>query len=74
MAKQTLNIGTTPNDGTGTNLRNGGTIINDNFTELYNALGSAGTITLTATPTELNQLSGATVVTSSGTVTFTNKT
>ena len=74
MAKQTLNIGTTPNDGTGTNLRTGGTIINDNFTELYNALGSAGTITLTATPTELNQLSGATVVTSTGSVTLTNKT
>ena len=74
MAKQTLNIGTTPNDGTGTNLRTGGTIINDNFTELYNALGSAGTITLTATPTELNQLSGATVVTSTGSATLTNKT
>ena len=75
MAKQTLNIGTTPNDGTGTNLRNGGTIINDNFTELYNALGSAGTITLTATPTELNLLSGATaIVTGTNSVTLTNKT
>ena len=74
MAKQTLNIGTTPNDGTGTNLRNGGTIINDNFTELYNALGSAGTITLTATPTELNQLSGAVIVTASGSAALTNKT
>ena len=75
MAKQTLNIGTTPNDGTGTNLRNGGTIINDNFTELYNALGSAGTITLTATPTELNLLSGATaIVTSTNAVALTNKT
>jgi hypothetical protein len=75
MAKQTLNIGTTPNDGTGTNLRTGGTIINDNFTELYNALGSAGTITLTATPTELNLLSGATaIVTSTNAVALTNKT
>ena len=74
MAKQTLNIGTTPNDGTGTNLRNGGTIINDNFTELYNALGSAGTITLTATPTELNLLSGATaIVTGTNSVSLTNK-
>jgi hypothetical protein len=74
MAKQTINIGAVPNDGTGSNLRTGGTIINDNFTELYNALGSAGTITLTATPTELNQLSGATVVTSTGSATLTNKT
>jgi hypothetical protein len=74
MAKQTLNIGTTPNDGTGTNLRTGGTIINDNFTELYNALGSAGTITLTATPTELNQLAGAVIVTATGSATITNKT
>jgi len=74
MAKQTLNIGSVPNDGTGTNLRTGGTIINDNFTELYNALGSAGTITLTATPTELNQLSGAVIVTATGSATITNKT
>ena len=74
MAKQTLNIGTTPNDGTGSNLRTGGTIINDNFTELYNALGSAGTITLTATPTELNLLAGATaIVTNINTISLTNK-
>lgn len=75
MAKQVLNIGSSANDGTGTNLRSGGTIINDNFTELYNALGSAGTITLTATPTELNLLSGQTaLVTSSSSNNFTNKT
>lgn len=36
MAQQTINLGTTPNDGTGTPLRDGGDIINDNFTELYN--------------------------------------
>ena len=74
MAKQTINIGTVPNDGTGTNLRSGATFINDNFTELYNALGSAGTITLTATPTELNQLAGAVIVTATGSATITNKT
>ena len=74
MAKQTINIGTVANDGTGSNLRAGGTIINDNFTELYNALGSAGTITLTATPTELNLLTGATaIVTNNNTVSLTNK-
>jgi len=39
MAKQTLNLGAIANDGTGSNLRAGGTIINANFTELYTALG-----------------------------------
>ena len=50
MAKQTINIGTIPNDGTGSNLRTGGTIINDNFNEIYTAIGNGTTITLTATP------------------------
>lgn len=36
MAKQTINIGSAPNDGTGDNLRDGATKINDNFTEVYN--------------------------------------
>ena len=35
MAKQVINLGTTANDGSGTNLRAGGDMINDNFTELY---------------------------------------
>lgn len=35
MAKQVINLGTTPNDGTGTDIRTGGDMINDNFTELY---------------------------------------
>ena len=39
MAKQIIDLGTTPNDGTGTPLRNGGDIINDNFTEVYNTAG-----------------------------------
>jgi len=39
MAKQTLNIGLTPNDGTGDTLRDGGDKIQDNFDELYTALG-----------------------------------
>jgi len=75
MAKQTLNIGSVANDGTGTNLRAGGTIINDNFNEIYTALGNGTTITLTATPTELNLLAGATaIVTSTNSVALTNKT
>jgi hypothetical protein len=35
MAKQVINIGTSANDGTGSTLRVGGDMINDNFTELY---------------------------------------
>ena len=35
MAKQTIAIGTTANDGTGTLLRDAFDMINDNFTELY---------------------------------------
>ena len=38
MAKQTINIGSSLNDGNGS-IRAGGDIVNDNFTELYNKLG-----------------------------------
>lgn len=37
MAKQTINIGTTANDGTGDSIRNAFDKTNDNFTELYDA-------------------------------------
>jgi hypothetical protein len=36
MAQQTINIGTTANDGTGDPLRTAFDKVNDNFTELYN--------------------------------------
>jgi hypothetical protein len=36
MAKQTIGIGTLPNDGTGDPLRTAMDKVNDNFTELYN--------------------------------------
>jgi hypothetical protein len=39
MAKQTINIGASPNDGTGTPLRTAFDYTNQNFTELYAALG-----------------------------------
>jgi len=38
MAKQTIDLGSVANDGTGTTLRAGGDIINDNFTEVYDSL------------------------------------
>ena len=44
MAKQTVDIGSTANDGTGDSIRTGGDKINDNFTELFNALGNGTTI------------------------------
>ena len=40
MAKQTINIGTTDNDGTGSTIRAGGDLINDNFNEIYSAIGT----------------------------------
>ena len=39
MSKQTLDIGTNANDGTGDTLRSGGQKIKDNFNELYSTLG-----------------------------------
>lgn len=39
MAKQLVNIGSAPNDGTGDPLRNAFDKINDNFNELYQGLG-----------------------------------
>lgn len=39
MAKQTINIGAAPNDGTGTPLRTSFDYTNQNFTELYASLG-----------------------------------
>ena len=61
MAKQTINIGSTANDGTGSSLRAGGDLINDNFNEIYTAFGDGSTLT-----------SG--YITASSTTTFTNKT
>lgn len=53
MAQQTINIGTTANDGTGDSLRAAGPKINANFTELYAAAAPAiihGTIDLSKYP------------------------
>lgn len=38
MAKQTIGLGSSANDGTGDDLRTAGGKINSNFTELYDAL------------------------------------
>ena len=44
MAKQLLALGNAPNDNTGDTLRNGGDKINDNFNEIYSALGNGNAI------------------------------
>ena len=61
MAKQTINIGSTAHDGTGSTLRVGGDIINDNFNEIYTAFGDGSTLS-----------SG--FITAAGSATLTNKT
>jgi hypothetical protein len=42
MAKQTINVGSSADDGTGSTIRAGGQIVNANFTELYNTFSSDG--------------------------------
>ena len=64
MAKQTINIGTTANDGTGDQLRSAFDKVNDNFTELYSDdAGDVGSITATA-PIARDQATGCLLYTS----------
>ena len=52
MAQQTINVGTAPNDGTGTPLRTAFQYTNSNFSELYTATGPSGNnITVPGTAT-----------------------
>jgi len=46
MAKQTINVGTVVNDGTGSTIRAGGQIVNANFTEIYTAIGNGTTLNI----------------------------
>ena len=60
MARQGINTGSTPNDGTGDNLRAAGGKINDNFTELYGYFGDGSTLshgTWDVTSSGINTLS-----------------
>ena len=45
MAKQSIGLGSTANDGTGDSLRVGGDKINDNFNEIYTTYGDGSTLT-----------------------------
>ena len=53
MAYQSIGIGTTADDGTGDSLRIGADKVNDNFVEIYTALGNGSALSsgLTATAT-----------------------
>ena len=44
MAKQTINIGSSPDDGSGSTIRAGGDLINDNFNEIYTYLGDGSNL------------------------------
>jgi len=48
MAKQILNIGSSADDGTGTTIRAGGDLINDNFNEIYTELGDGSALAITS--------------------------
>ena len=56
MAKQTINLGSSPNDGTGDNLRAGGDKINDNTNELYTALGDGTDLQIVVAGASSNQI------------------
>ena len=60
MPKQVIFTGTAANDGTGSNLRSGGIIINNNFNEIYSAIGDGtnlkGYITIEDTSSTQNQV------------------
>ena len=64
MAKSVIGTGSTANDGTGDTLRAAGIKINDNFSEMYTALGDGTAISLTSTAAELNILDGVTATAS----------
>lgn len=60
MAKLTINIGTTPNDGTGDTLRDAFDKVNDNFDELYTV---ANTTAIFIGNSTVNTLANSTIVT-----------
>ena len=62
MAKQSVGLGSSPNDGTGDTIRVGGDKINDNFDEIYTLLGTGTALTsgLSATSSVVT-LAGPTV-------------
>ena len=56
MAKQTIGLGSAANDNTGDTLRVGGDKVNDNFNEIYTALGNGTTLTVDTTNPAVGQV------------------
>jgi hypothetical protein len=65
MAKQTINVGSTANDGTGDKLRDAFVKVNDNFTELYNDDAGDVNSVNAGTGISVDQTTGAVTVTNS---------
>jgi len=56
MAKQTIGLGSSANDGTGDSLRVGGDKINDNINEIYTAIGDGTDLKITTAGASSNQV------------------
>jgi len=56
MAKQTIGIGSVANDNTGDTLRVGGDKVNDNFNEIYSAIGNGSTLTVSVSNPAVGQV------------------
>ena len=56
MAKQLLNLGTVANDNTGDTLRGGGDKVNDNFNEIYSAIGNGTNLQVSVTNPAVGQV------------------
>ena len=67
MAYQGINTGTSPNDGLGDTLLDGGVKINSNFSELYNIVGD-GTNTFVGVVTEISAGTNVSITTAYGSV------
>jgi hypothetical protein len=65
MAKQTINVGSTANDGTGDKLRDAFVKVNANFTELYSDDAGDVNSVNAGTGISVNQTTGAVTVTNS---------
>ena len=64
MAKQSISLGSSANDGTGSTLRAGGDLINDNFNEIYTLIGDGTDLSLSGLTLPSATLSGNATITS----------
>jgi len=64
MARKIINIGTTGNDATGDSIREGFNKVNQNFTEIYAALGLSGGLQFTALDDTPSALTSNKIITS----------